>query len=554
VPDVRQRAGNAVASGQSNTVNVVLDAPTQPGNTVVIIATGTRDYWLPLPMVLNNSGFTSVVDRVEDELATVVWVRAGAPAMSTVSVSTATRRAFQVQVLEITGLAQTAVVDRVAVNGDNDDYKQGSSTPRSGSTATTTQADEFVLGIVASRYSSGQSGFTGGLVRLSDTVTPDRSSEDDYKRSRLTIHAQTTTQTGQWSIGAQLPTKRDWIAAVVTFTGGTIGPARMSSVDQAPVVTITGGSGNLTVFGPLQSKGQADVVTIDGGVGRMGPFELQWRLGGWDGYTIGEGTDVRVSRIEGIGGWELRVSDEDLPRGDGSARGTDLQAARLLAIEMNFDDIDPAKLEDVTQDILRALRPQRTEDWDLLFRLPGMPLQLIRCRPIQVPRVIDAEQLLRRNLTTTLRAADPRIYSARMRSIPIPVTPAGQNVVDVASVPNIGNANAWPVIRIDNRDSVAVNRVQIVNASAGSTFEVATVIPPGSQVVADMPEYVTQGAGNVIELDEQPKYGAWVPPREPFFLAADPYAVDGVNAVWARTTPEGANVVISLEYRDTWSG
>ncbi|AEA27929.1 hypothetical protein Psed_5802 [Pseudonocardia dioxanivorans CB1190] len=554
MPDVRQRAGNAVATGQSGTVKVVLDAPTQPGNTVVVIAAGTRDGWLPWPMVLNASGFSSAVDRVEDELAVVVWYQANAPAMSQVSVSTLTGRAFQVQVLELTGLAQSAVLDKVAVGGDNDDYKAGSSTPRSGSTGNTSQADEFVLGIVANRYSSGQSGFTGGLVRLSDTVTPDRSSEDDYKRCRLTVHAQVTNQVGSWSIGAQLPTKRDWIAAVLTFKGGTIGPARMTSVDQAPVLTTSGGSGDLTVFGPLVSTGQPDVFAATGGTGRMGPFELQLRLGGWDGFTIGEGADVRVNRVEGLSGWEMRVSDGDLSRGDGSSRGIDLQSPRQVVIEMNFDDVDHAALEDVTQQLLRALRPQKTEDWDLLFRLPGMPLRILRCRPIKVGNDITAEQLLRRDLTAALRAADPRIYSARERSIPVPVTPAGQTVVDVASVPNIGNAPAWPLIRITNNDVVPVTRVQVVNPSSGSAFEVATVIPPGSQLTGDMLAYVTQSSGNVVSLDEQPKYGAWVPPREPLSIAPDPYAPNGVNAVWCRTTPEGADVLVALEYRDTWSG
>lgn len=552
--DTRQMAGNALATGQGTTVKVVLDKPTLPGSTVVVIAEGTRDSWVPLPMVLNASGFSQAVDRVEDELALAVWYQAAAPAMSAISVSTLTGRAFQVRVLEITGLAQSAVLDKVAVNGDNDDYKQGSSTPRSGSTGNISQADEYVLGIVANRYSTTQSGFTGGLVRLSDTVTPDTRNEDDYKRCRLTVHQAITTQIGSWAIGAQLATMRDWIAAVITFKGATSGPARMTSLDQAPVLNTTGGSGDLTVFGPLISTGQPDVLATDGGSGRMGPFELQMRFGGWDGFTVGEGADVRVSSIEGLGGWDIRTTDGDFPRGDGSARGIDLQTARQIVVEMNFDDVDQANLEDLTQQLLAALRPQRDEDWDLLFRMPGMPLQLVRCRPIQLSREVTAEQLLRRDVTVALRAADPRLYSARERSIVVPVTPAGQTVVDVASAPNDGTGRAYPIIRLSNRDDVNVTAVQVVNASVNVAFEVATVMPPGSQLVGDMPARMTAAPRPVVSLDDQPKYGAWAPPREPFYLAPDPYAVNGVNAVWCRTTPEGADVVVSLEYRDTWAG
>lgn len=551
--DTRQMAGNALATGQGTTVNVVLDRPTLPGSTVIVIACGTRDGWLPLPMVLNASGFSQAVDRVEDELAVAVWYRADAPAMSSISVSTLTGRAFLVRVLEITGLAQSAVLDKVVVNGDNDDYKQGSNTPRSGSTGTTSQADELVLGIVANRYSSTQSGFTGGLVRLSDTVTPDRWSEDDYKRSRLTVHSQIASQTGSWQIGAQLPTKRDWIAAVITFKGGSLGPLRMTSVDQTPVLNTNGGSGDLTVFGPLISTGQADVLSTAGGIGRMGPFELQWRFGGWDGVTVGEGTDIRVERIDGIGGFEMRVTDGDFPRGDGSARGVDLQAARQIVVEMNFDDVDQANLEDLTQQLLAALRPQRDEDWDLLFRMPGMPLQVVRVRPIQLAREVTAEQLLRRNLSVALRAADPRIYSAREQAIRVPITPAGQTVVDVASAPNVGNGRAYPVIRATNNGTQTITGFQLVNAAVNVAFEIETVMPPGSQLVGDMPARMTAVPRPTVALDDQPKYGAWAPPRTPFYLGPDPEAVNGVNAVWCRTTPEGAALDVVLEYRDTWS-
>lgn len=553
-PLPRQFTGNAVATGGGRTVPVTFDQPTLPGSLVIVIASGTRDAWTIFGFSLNASGFTHAFTRVEDELMMTVWYQAAAPAMSTLSVSTSSGRAFQVRAHEVTGMAQNTVLDQLVHNGDNDDYKQGSSTPRSGSTGTLGQSDEYVLGLVANRYVSGQSGFTGGLTRLSDSITPDRYSEDDYKRSRLTVHQAITSATSPWSIGAQLATMRDWIAAVLTFRGGTSGPARMVSTDQTAVLTTTGGAGDLTVFGPLVSTNQPEVLHADSGSGRFGPFEGQWRLGGWDGLLIGQSTDYRIEKITGLGGWDMRISDGDFPRGDGSSRGVDYQSAREVLFQVNFDHPSRAVLEDLTQTLLGALRPQPDEDWELLFRLPGMPLQMLRCRPTSLARELDIVQMLLRSQAFALRAADPRIYSAFERNIPVPVTPAGQDLVDTASVINAGNAPAYPVIRIDNRGTVQVTSVQVVNATAGSAFEIAGAIPPGAQLVGDMPARVTAAGRSVVTLDGQPKYGLWQPPREPFYLAPEPYAESGVNAVWCRTTPAGAAVNVSLEYRDTWAG
>ncbi|MGD9989314.1 hypothetical protein [Pseudonocardia sp.] len=553
-PSPRQLAGNSIATGAGRTVSVTFDQPTLPGSLVVVVASGTRDYWTSYGFTLNASGFTQAFTRVEDELMMTVWYQAAAPAMSTLSVSINSGRAFQVRAHEVTGMAQTAVLDQLVHNGDNDDYKRGSSTPRSGSTGTLAQSDEYVMAFIANRYVSEQSGFTGGLTRLSDTITPDRWSEDDYKRSRLTVHQAITSATSAWSIGAQLATMRDWIAAVLTFKGGASGPARMVSTDQPAVLTTTGGSGDLTVFGPLVSTNQPEVLSAADGSGQFGPFELQWRLGGWDGLLIGQDTDYRIEKIDGLGGWDMRISDGDFPRGDGSSRGVDYQSAREIVFSVNFDHPSRSVMETRTQALLAALRPQPDEDWELLFRLPGMPLQMLRCRPTALARELDIVQMLLRSQTFALRAADPRIYSASERIISVPVTPAGQDDVDTASVANVGNAPAYPVVRIDNRGSTEVTAVQVVNATAGSAFEISGVIPPGAQLVGDMPARVTAAPRSVVTLDGQPKYGAWQPPRDPFYLAPDPYAAAGVNAVWCRTTPAGANVNVSLEYRDTWSG
>lgn len=549
MPTLRQSAGNGVPTtgALATTCRTSLAAPTIAGNLIVVVAISSHEDGYG-GTLYGPSGFTTAVYRTEDEITLGVWYRQDSAPLSSVSVLSLGRRSVQMQVLEYEGAAQANALDRVTVS------QARSSSPRSGTTATTSQADEVVVGVIGNRYpSTTQGGFTGGFSTLSNTVTPTGAPYDsDDQRSRLTVHHRLPTTTGTFSLSGTLSTARDWIAAVVTFRGGTSGPARMTSLNAPPVLR-SAGRGDLTVFGPLRSTLAQPVLSTVGGAGRIGPFEWQFRLGGWSGLLIGFETDYEIVSVDGLGGIDVRTSDGDFPRGDGAYRGADYQSARQVLFTVNFVG-NPAELETKMAALAAALTPQRDTDWDLLFRNPGQPLQLLRCRPVQLFREQNHIQSLSITQSFALRAADPRIYSARERVVSIPVSPAGTNIVTVVSAVNAGNARAYPVIRFSNRGDVDVTNIQLVNATANIAFEITAVIPPGGQLVGDMPARVTAAPRSVVQLDGQSRYGSWQPPREPFYLAPDPDTRDGVNALYLRTTPAGADVKATIEYRDTWAG
>lgn len=550
MPEIRQQAGAGVANDATAFCVATFGTPTLPGSLIVCIVAGTHEPgYYP---IIGPSGFALAGYKTEDRLTTAMWYVAGAPALSQVGVFSTGDDTTQIQVLEITGAAQANALDRAAILADDSRY------PSSGTTAATQQADEIVIGAIANRWpSTAQSGFTGGLAKLTESTSPNRwgsnnqNQINDDRRSRLTVHRSFQSAVQAWSIGATLGTSRDWGGIVATFRGGTTGPARFTSTTQPPLM-VFGGSGSLTVFGPLKSTVAPPVMEF-GGSGRIGPFDLQMRLGGWTGLLIGAGTAYRIESVDGLGGADIRVSDTDLARGDGSGRGIDLQSARQVQVKLNFDDLAPAVLEQLHVDLMAALVPQPDTDWDLLFRRPGQPLQIVRVRPVQMPREDDLDHLFLRKQSFVLRAADPRIYSARERIVPVAVTPAGASAVTAVSAVNVGNSRAYPVIQIDNRDTVALTGVQLVNATGDVAFEITTTIPAGSQLIGDMPAWVTQAGRSVVRLDGNGIYGAWAPPKDPFFLEPAPFAVGGSNAVWLRTTPGGANVACTLTYRDTWA-
>lgn len=549
--ELGQSAGNSVGAGQSMSCSVNLGTPTSHNSLLFVVAAATHHRENASALSNTPTGYTRVLLRKEDKLTVAVWRREAAPATTKVTVR-ASGETFTLQsrLVEFTGAAQAGAVDKVAVGGANPE-SGGSQFPSSGATGTTSQADEGLFGVMVNRYASTvQIGFSGGLARLYETLSS--SGEPDHDRTRMTVHAATTTAVGSYRLSALLSSNRDWVTALISFRGGSLGPARMSSRNQTPAIRISG-RGSLTAFGPLLSRNQGPAIRI-GGTGWIGPFEQQFLLGGRSGLLIGAGTPYRVESVEGLGGWDIRTSDADFPRGDGAQRGIDLQSARQVAFRVNFD-ADPVELEQRMQTLLSALRPQRDTDWDLIFRLAGRPLQTLRCRPITLTRQMDAEQFIRTMQAFVLRAADPRIYSVREREVVVPVTPAGSDTtVTAVSVTNSGNDDAYPVIRIRGAPGVDVTNIQLINASADQRFEVSTVLSETGEIIGDMPAVITGAPRSKVTLDGNGIYGAWQSPREPFYIAPDPVAPGGVNAVYLRTVPAGAPVTCVLQYRDTSSG
>lgn len=543
-PALKQQAGNSTATDRSS-CRVSLNTPTIQGSLVLVVATVRFDLEGSTgPAFVDPPGFVGarIVERRSDDVAIAIWARANSAPVTSVTVSS-NHQSLQVRVLEFTGVAQANALDKVSIGTGR------SSFVTTGATGTTSQADELIVAAVLNQFGSTyQYGFSGGLSQLSQTESP--TSDVDVDRHRVSIHAGTTSVIGSFGLAGRLTATRDWAAVILTFRGAALGPLRMTSLDAPPMLTF-GGGGDLTLFGPLTSKNQPDVLTF-GGSGWIGPFEHQFLLGGRGGLLIGAGTDYRVESVEGLGGWDIRQSDTDFPRGDGAQRGTDLQSARNILFSVNFDG-PPSQLEAANQALLRALRPQRDEDWQLYYRLPGLPLQFLNVRPGSLNRELNAEQLLRTKQSFLLRASDPRIYSARERQVTIPVSPSNTGPVTAVSVINSGNANAYPTIRIQGA-SYEVTNVQLVNVSGDVTFEVDAILPPRAELIGDMPARITGAPRSAVTIDGRPRYNGWVSPREPFFIAPDPVAPLGSNALYLRTTPPGADVTCVLSYRDTSSG
>lgn len=533
---LRQTVGGTIGGGKS-TQTYTFASKTKANSLIFVSITPTlRSGQGSVPPITVTSSpattFTKITDKAVNWLAGSWWYRQGAPELTSITVRVDNHNTFQVQVHEWTGIALTNALDRFVVSGlafDDD--------PDSGSTATTQLADELVIGVVVNRYAATtQSGFTGGFSQLTNTTSS--SSNPDQERTRMSVHSRVVTATGVHRITADLGVGRDWVAMVATFRAGTTGPVAFTAETQA---FTTRSDADLTVFGPLSAETQAFTIASEA---TIWPFDYQYRLGFAPGLTVGAGTPYDVKSIDGLEGFEMRISDAEQARDDGDLRGVDLQAARQILIELDMSGSE-TEVEELLDALYRALGPQRDGDWPLIWRHPGRPLRQVWCRPVTLVRGLDYQRTLLQDQRFALRAADPRAYSPMETTVTVPVT-AGFDAT--ASATNDGNGFALPRIEVTGPVTGSpVTRVELVNLTTGDGFEVETALPAGSLLIGDMHARATGARRPAVTLDGQSKYGAWLFPRATLRLAP------GVNQLYARTTPDLASVTCLLRWADTWA-
>lgn len=541
-----QSCSNTTARWQTRTCKATFTAPTAPGSLIIAICVSAGGGYVP--HYISDGNFTLLKTYSVGDLQLTIWYKENCYSLYSLQVTAADDRSLQVRLLEYTGCSQSGALDSFSFQA-TDQYNYTDTGP----TNTPAQSDSLILGVLANQYASTtQYGYSGNLTKLYESLSPEYSwagGNEDWERSRCTWHHATPQQILQWRLQGILSATRAWISFIICFKGGSLGPAKLSST-QNKKSTGVGCRGSLTAFGPLQAgvlTAQNSMVKVGTAEARIGPFNYQYRLGGWNGLLIGSGCDFRVESIDGLEGWEMRTSDSDLPRGDGALRGIDLQSARQAQFKINYNG-SQADIETAVDLLYRTLIPQANSDWQLIYRHPGRPLRVLNCRPITVTRQMSIDQLIVHNQTFILRAADPRHYSATTNSVTIPVTVVHDSPISV-NVNNLGDSPAYPVITVKvPLTTPQVTRIELVNSTADTVFDVRTVVGSGSTLVGDMQSRATGTPASIVTVDGQSKYGAWQFPRTTFRLNP------GVNQVYVRTEPQNTPVTVTLQYRDTWSG
>lgn len=544
MPVLAQTAYNSVAKYSSRKVKSTFTSASKPGSLVVAILAMAGG--LGATVSIDQSGWTRVQDYAVRDLQLTLWYKENAPAVTSVTASVDANRSMQLRLLEYTGVAQSASLDKFGLRtsgwSEDDD-------PFTAPTGTLAQNDELVLAVVTNQYTASQIGFTGGFTKMFDNTSP-KSDLEEWERGRVTVHQLTPGNTNSQQLKCDLSTDRRWITFILAFKGNISGPCKLASTVNTGIGDVFC-KGLLSAFGPLRSTASNDCGRVNTSVARIGPYNYQYRLGGWTGLLIGSDTNFPLESVEGLEGWNMRTSDDDLPRDDGSLRGTDLQSARQIVFKVNWDGNFPGDfttIEQAADQLFRTLIPQRDDDWELIYRHPGRPLRYIKCRPTDLVRELSGTQLFLHNQAIALRAADPRHYSVIEHRVVVPITTLYSSP-SIMGVNNLGNAPAYPLITVTVPSTVSqITRLELINATSNTSFDVRAVMTSRSVLIGDMPARITGAPRSVVTVDGQSKYGAWQFPRTAFRL--DP----GSNNIYVRTEPEGQPVTVELRFRDTWSG
>lgn len=135
----------------------------------------------------------------------------------------------------------------------------------------------------------------------------------------------------------------------------------------------------------------------------------------YNGFSFGDGTDIDVVAVDGIGLPAVRSSDVDRLGGHGSHPGRDLLAGRRLTFELELLADDDADLAAQLAAVAAATAP-RDDELPLVFQLPGEVAKQVYARPRRRDLPVDLRYLYQfPTLALQFDASDPLIYAEGQR-------------------------------------------------------------------------------------------------------------------------------------------
>ncbi|MEV7279721.1 hypothetical protein [Streptomyces sp. NPDC093111] len=221
------------------------------------------------------------------------------------------------------------------------------------------------------------------------------------------------------------------------------------------------------------------------------------------GVLVGRDTPVPVSNVEGLGAAELRTQDVLNPTDDGAFPGVDLYAPRTVRIEAAIRTPgDPAAALDKLAEIEAVAadaKVRRTAGAlaQLRLRWPGRETKVLFGR-IRRAEAVSTAQAIHGWIPLDLEftALDPRMHGDSISSITLPldishsgggfrapiVAPITTGIATPETRPgwviNVGNAGAWPSIRITG----PVVNPRIVHVESGRVLELAVTLGFGERI------------------------------------------------------------------------
>jgi hypothetical protein len=207
----RVQTATGVGTTGTTSPSISWPAPTTAGNFLVaacglaIVGNPTATVTLPSPWFeavnVRNPTFNSVVIWVINNASS----RSGAETFTLSLVGDTCLFLF-----EYSGITDATALDRTAST-------TGTGTqPASGTTATTTEADELLISVLANRADSTQSSPTNSFTQI---ATAQGTNGTITNRVNAHVYERIVSATGAYDMQATLGTSRPWSGGIATFIG-----------------------------------------------------------------------------------------------------------------------------------------------------------------------------------------------------------------------------------------------------------------------------------------------------------------------------------------------
>lgn len=277
----------------------------------------------------------------------------------------------------------------------------------------------------------------------------------------------------------------------------------------------------------------------------------------YGGLVFGLGTSYEVTLAEGLEGVVVRSGDRPLPRGHGNVPGAHYADARQPVLSMAVVGTT-AQMDALVQDLADTFAPQ-VAPLPLVWKRPSIPERVVYARPLQFapPRAAGV-----RRPKVALTCADPRIYSADVHTMTVPLYTASGGGLEFpfdypldfsagvsvdATANNAGAADTYPLIRFYGpTDGGTLTGVTLTNLTTGESITITTPVTAGQILTFDGRAFITGSGDLVVGLDGSSRYGSWAQPRTPFRLPP------GDSLLRFTTAGTSTAVVCVLSYQDAW--
>jgi len=213
--------GNARGTSTSNSISVTMGSTPTSGN-ILVATIGIKDlntYRTVSSISQTGCSWTRQVSKTSystDYFDVEIWfgvVSSGASASITITL-TGTATCSVADVCEYSGVLTTGFLDKTA------SATGYSNTPQTGTTATTTQANELWIGSTIVRVGAAQSNPANGFTLLDGT---------NYSSMSLAYLEKIVSSTGQASSGTSTASTWDWAGCIATFKASAAPPVGIAS-------------------------------------------------------------------------------------------------------------------------------------------------------------------------------------------------------------------------------------------------------------------------------------------------------------------------------------